>query len=179
VACRWRARAAWDGGAAPWHPARPGTLPCLLVGAGPNPTPCSDKNLQVRTWLGGEATERIEEWRTVVYEAAGVVKAISVFKARRRCAGALQQQALRGWAWSPVTCEHMVARTWCGSAPGTALFAVGSCPFVMWHRAALVLQSRVGSEDHVEALRRQLRLDYRVGSGVLNPRSAATPAHTA
>jgi len=115
----------------------------------------------------------------VVYEAAGVVKAISVSKARRRCAGALQQQALRGWAWSPVTCEHMVARTWCGSAPGTALFAVGSCPFVMWHRAALVLQSRVGSEDHVEALRRQLRLDYRVGSGVLNPRSAATPAHTA
>ena len=38
--------------------------------------------MQVRSWLGGEATERIEEWRTVVYEAAGVVKAISVEKVR-------------------------------------------------------------------------------------------------
>ena len=36
----------------------------------------------MRSWLGGDATERIEEWRTVVYEAAGVVKAISVEKAR-------------------------------------------------------------------------------------------------
>lgn len=36
----------------------------------------------MRSWLGGEATERIEEWRTVVYEAAGVVKAVSVEKVR-------------------------------------------------------------------------------------------------
>lgn len=41
--------------------------------------------VQMRTWLGGEATERIEEWRTVVYEAAGVVKAVSVEKACRAC----------------------------------------------------------------------------------------------
>ncbi len=80
-----------DGGAAPWRPARPGTLPCLPAGAEPNPDPYPILTLQVRTWLGGEATERIEEWRTVVYEAAGVVKAISVSKARRRSAAALLQ----------------------------------------------------------------------------------------
>lgn len=46
-------------------------------------SPCPECALrQMRTWLGGEATERIEEWRTVVYEAAGVVKAVSITKAR-------------------------------------------------------------------------------------------------
>ena len=38
---------------------------------------------RVRSWLGGDATERIEGWKTYVYEAAGKMKAVNITKVRR------------------------------------------------------------------------------------------------
>ena len=42
---------------------------------------------RVRTWLGGDATERIEGWKTYVYEAAGKMKAVNITKVRMRARG--------------------------------------------------------------------------------------------
>ena len=37
---------------------------------------------RVRGWLGGDQTERIEGWKTYIYEAAGKMKAVNTFKVR-------------------------------------------------------------------------------------------------
>ena len=34
----------------------------------------------VRGWLGGDQTERIEGWKTYIYEAAGKMKAVNTIK---------------------------------------------------------------------------------------------------
>ena len=54
---------------------------------------------RVRSWLGGDATERIEGWKTYVYEAAGKMKAVNITKVRRarawgRCLPPLPAQEL-------------------------------------------------------------------------------------
>ena len=38
-----------------------------------------------RTWLGGQATERIEGWQTRIYEASGRMNAMTTHKARTVC----------------------------------------------------------------------------------------------
>lgn len=35
---------------------------------------------RVKTWFGGDQTEKIEGWKTYVYEAAGKMKTISITK---------------------------------------------------------------------------------------------------
>ncbi len=35
----------------------------------------------VKTWFGGDQTEKIEGWKTYVYEAAGKMKAVTITKA--------------------------------------------------------------------------------------------------
>ena len=35
-----------------------------------------------RTWLGGQATEKIEGWPTRIYEASGKMNAVTTFKVR-------------------------------------------------------------------------------------------------
>ncbi len=35
---------------------------------------------RVRGWLGGDQTERIEGWKTYIYEAAGKMKAVNTIK---------------------------------------------------------------------------------------------------
>ena len=37
---------------------------------------------RVRGWLGGDQTERIEGWKTYIYEAAGKMKAVNTIKVR-------------------------------------------------------------------------------------------------
>lgn len=42
------------------------------------------KFTRVKTWLGGDQTERIEGWKTYVYEAAGKMKAVNITKVERQ-----------------------------------------------------------------------------------------------
>ncbi len=37
---------------------------------------------RAKSWLGGDLTERIDGWRTYVYEAAGKMKTVNITKAR-------------------------------------------------------------------------------------------------
>ena len=37
---------------------------------------------RVKGWLGGDQTERIDGWRTYIYEAAGKMKAVNTTKVR-------------------------------------------------------------------------------------------------
>ena len=37
---------------------------------------------RVRGWLGGDQTEKIEGWKTYIYEAAGKMKAVNTIKVR-------------------------------------------------------------------------------------------------
>ena len=39
----------------------------------------------VKTWFGGEQTEKIEGWKTYVYEAAGKMKAVTITKVGTPC----------------------------------------------------------------------------------------------
>ncbi len=39
---------------------------------------------RVRNWFGGDQTERVEGWKTYVYEAAGKMKAVNITKVRPR-----------------------------------------------------------------------------------------------
>ena len=36
---------------------------------------------RVRGWLGGDLTEKVDGWRTYVYEAAGKMKTVHIVKA--------------------------------------------------------------------------------------------------
>ena len=48
----------------------------------------------VKTWLGNESTERIEGWKTRIFEAAGKMAAVTVNKARPHHASAHHQTIL-------------------------------------------------------------------------------------
>lgn len=37
---------------------------------------------RVKGWLGRDQTERIEGWKTYIYEAAGKMKAVNILKVR-------------------------------------------------------------------------------------------------
>ena len=48
----------------------------------------------VKTWLGNESTERIEGWKTRIFEAAGKMAAVTVNKARPHHVSALHYVTL-------------------------------------------------------------------------------------
>lgn len=49
----------------------------------------------VKTWFGGDQTEKIEGWKTYVYEAAGKMKAVTITKVVPRTASNFTAPCLR------------------------------------------------------------------------------------